>query len=1704
MDAVESGNDGDAVLLDRAVRLFTFLRRVQQLRNRAVRTVGGYSSVTWLHELPDHPAVRLAPAPESPEGPVLTVDRLAPEPPPDPGPELWRWLDGTHEDSRTCPGLVEEITTSARTGQEPETIPRTEHPEVDAEYREWRAEWERWAARDEVHRPTRELYTRLFAVQVAATGNTEELELVLGVGCLHWAPPAHAPVRRHLLTMPAVIDLDEDTGALTVRRGPLPDGPALEVDMLDPGALVHPQRVDQVRAELTSLDPHPLDGTETHPLLRRLVHVLDANGTFSEEEPGAPTQHAVVSASPALLLRKRSQQGLVQIFQTITDQLTEAGVVPKGLLPLLDPGHRLAATADPSPGAVVDVDGDPFLPLPVNDVQLRVLHQVDTKAQTLVQGPPGTGKTHTAAALLSHLLAQGKRVLVTAHTDRALREVRDKLPPEIRPLSVAVVGASRDDMADLKVAVARIGAAAAEHDPVASQAVIDTCLATIDDLRRQRAAVHQQLLRVREDEVTEQEHAGYRGTLAALAHRHQAEAAEFGWLTELVEVAADAPVPLTDGEVTDWLALLGDTGLHADEPEARRRLPELTHVPEPPEFARLLTAETGAATAAEAHRALREHPAFPAVRRLAPTDRDQLARRLHRLADEADELAHRRESWMDEALADVRSGRAAIWESRARQVDELVGQADRIVSQLGPLTEVVVRAGELGTLTALARSVREVAAAGRLRTGADGLPKTGMLTPKVVKEAQPLFTGVVVNGQPPTTAQAIDEFLLWAEAERALAVLDRAWPESVRVPAEDTQRERLQWHVAEAGALHRVLRLSAALVEEGARVTGLGLPVPDWSDLAAVRGYADLVDAAATADAHTDALAPIAGTEAVLVDAAHDPDIAAPVHDLLAAVRQRAPEAYATAYARLVRLAQVREQVARRDELAARLDGVPALRAAVAAEPSDPVWPGRLARFEAAWAWAATGAWVLAQDATDVNALQREARRLEELIRQQVVRLAAERAWGHAVSPSRIDGQARADLEQYAFLVRKLGKGTGVHAARKRADIRSAMDRCRPSVPVWIMPIYRIAEQLRVRPDMFDVVVVDEASQAGMEATFLQYLAPRIVVIGDDRQVSPSAVGVDRQELRDLANQYLADDPYKASWHEPERSLFDEAKMRYGGLLTLVEHRRCVPEIIGFSNRIAYEPDGVRLIPVRQHGVDRLDPIRTVHLPEGYTRGTTNKVNPVEADAIVEQIEKCAADPRYDGLTFGVISLLGPAQARAIETRLLARIPPEEWVARDLRCGDSTDFQGSERDVVFLSMVAAPMPGERLAALTHERYVQRYNVAASRAKDQMWLFHTVALADVRNPDCMRHQLLDYCQGVRNRQETGGGVGVVPEHERVSPFDSLFEQRVHNRLVDRGFTVVPQYEVAPYLLDLVVLGARARLAVECDGDAWHGPEAYERDLARQRELERCGWQFFRVRESSFVIDPAGTLSGLWQRLRELDIHPHGQRPGPVAAEPGADEPGAAPVADEPITPALAPPPVVAEPVLEERVSPVVSGALASYPEFTGQVRPALEVSTAELVAHLAEIVAVEGPVVGQRLHNAYVRASGQRKVGHVIARALNSAISQAVRRGELVEDNPLDEAGVKPRTYRLPDQPAVRPRALGPRLFEQVPPAELAALLARAAQRHGWQDEEVLFREALAALGLKRLTDGVETRLRAVLALARLDGPLGGTSSAWNS
>ena len=115
-----------------------------------------------------------------------------------------------------------------------------------------------------------------------------------------------------------------------------------------------------------------------------------------------------------------------------------------------------------------------------------------------------------------------------------------------------------------------------------------------------------------------------------------------------------------------------------------------------------------------------------------------------------------------------------------------------------------------------------------------------------------------------------------------------------------------------------------------------------------------------------------------------------------------------------------------------------------------------------------------------------------------------------------------------------------------------------------------------------------------------------------------------------------------------------------------------------------------------------------------------------------------------------------------------------------------------------------------LLLLTDDKARQRFNVAASRAKDQLWLMHSITVNDISNRDCLRYQLLSYVANPL-KEET--------ESNREK-CESNFEKNVFDDITSRGYRVIPQYNAANYRIDLVIQGEKSKLAVECDGDHWH--------------------------------------------------------------------------------------------------------------------------------------------------------------------------------------------------------------------------------------------------------------------------------------------
>lgn len=106
-------------------------------------------------------------------------------------------------------------------------------------------------------------------------------------------------------------------------------------------------------------------------------------------------------------------------------------------------------------------------------------------------------------------------------------------------------------------------------------------------------------------------------------------------------------------------------------------------------------------------------------------------------------------------------------------------------------------------------------------------------------------------------------------------------------------------------------------------------------------------------------------------------------------------------------------------------------------------------------------------------------------------------------------------------------------------------------------------------------------------------------------------------------------------------------------------------------------------------------------------------------------------------------------------------------------------------------------------------------------------------------------------------------------------ESAFEREVYSALVERGYRVVPQVQTGAYRIDLVVEGADdLRLAIECDGDEFHGPDRWPHDMARQRVLERAGWTFWRCFASTWQLRKNEVLAELTELLTSMGIDPIG--------------------------------------------------------------------------------------------------------------------------------------------------------------------------------------------------------------------------------------
>lgn len=402
-------------------------------------------------------------------------------------------------------------------------------------------------------------------------------------------------------------------------------------------------------------------------------------------------------------------------------------------------------------------------------------------------------------------------------------------------------------------------------------------------------------------------------------------------------------------------------------------------------------------------------------------------------------------------------------------------------------------------------------------------------------------------------------------------------------------------------------------------------------------------------------------------------------------------------------------------------------------------------------------------------------------------------------------------------------------------------------LPVWIVTNLSARRSLPLVAGLFDLVVIDEASQCDVASALpLLYRARRAVIIGDPHQLRHISTLRRTEEESVAARQDCSD--LVTDWSYVSQSLFVVAELALARdgrrAVFLSEHYRSHPDIIEFSNREFY---GHRLV-LRTN----LEPLRARagDLPLGVfwhdvngkvVGGARSAHNPAEVEAVLGHLRRWVRE----GLASRDTSVGIVTPFRLQMERFEQELQKEPWWP-DLRgritVGTAHRFQGDERDLMLFSPVVAP--GIRNSAA---RWVaqteQLLNVAVTRARAALHIFgHQKA--------CL---------------EAGGTLGrlvsyaLAPAHQstRAGLYPSEAEEHVAGMLQAAGLWFWPQFELDQYRLDFTaVTPFGARYDIEVDGRQHLTAEGLRADAVRDAVVAGAGYRILRIRAKDILTDPDG--------------------------------------------------------------------------------------------------------------------------------------------------------------------------------------------------------------------------------------------------------
>ena len=393
--------------------------------------------------------------------------------------------------------------------------------------------------------------------------------------------------------------------------------------------------------------------------------------------------------------------------------------------------------------------------------------------------------------------------------------------------------------------------------------------------------------------------------------------------------------------------------------------------------------------------------------------------------------------------------------------------------------------------------------------------------------------------------------------------------------------------------------------------------------------------------------------------------------------------------------------------------------------------------------------------------------------------------------------------------------------------------------PCWCVTTYAVSGSLPMKPGMFDVAIIDEASQCDIASCFpILFRAKRAVIVGDDKQL-PHLSFLEKAKEQSFMNQYGIPDRYQLMWRFRTNSMFDLADYYSMNSVMLDEHFRSLPPIIEFSNHEFYG-DRIRIMR-KDFGTDKV--VEVIQVPEGKVDYDATRNIP-EVEAVVKKLHEIVIEDERKNpdnpVSIGIISPFR-AQVEQLKTSV-SRVLSDHMIRKhQIEIGTAHTFQGDERDIILMSWAFAD--NSHPQSVTFLQKPNLFNVAITRARYKAINFVS---RDINNlPEGHFRNYISYIKEYENKREAIESLQ-IDENE----YKNSLEREIAAQMRELGHEVQAGVEIAGLSTDLLI---DKKFVVEIDGVEDNKKQSIS-NMKKQSILERCGFKVKRITYREWKYSP----------------------------------------------------------------------------------------------------------------------------------------------------------------------------------------------------------------------------------------------------------